>query len=510
MSNNNHPEDIFWKQFPQKKLNGSVRSLRDICMGSICHHFDQWMSYLPDDAHLCRNVTSPFNILSSNDTLEILELLLKNKTFQPNHLNLILHEKLTRMDFDYLLKVTDYKINKKSLQIYIKVMFRRCKRIKYLSIENFNISKVIRRRIGTYKNLEVLFLGEPNEEVMLKLSKYCNRLKMLHFQWSPLNAENLQSISNFSELQSLSIRCRRYANISPLWSILNGFSKLTSLVLDNCSLRYIEGITQCRDVLSNLTKLYFNNSFNVPYRVLMLILTKCLVNVVDLKLPTIEEEDMSCSEILDSVAALQFLRTLDLSTTYYELTGNFQSCLMKIGSRLKVLNLSSCSNVNLWIIRKNCENLEELYSMSNYFIIPERRDRSLKQNNCPKLRLFHIELFVSRIVRHNLSSDIELNNALKDMMFLDSPISNLKLSECNQEIFESILNEMESYHLERLEISRCMNVTMDHVIEILLKFVNLKYLSINHCLTSLTRDEKKQIEDFVKQSRIDVTVDILN
>ena len=55
-----------------------------------------------------------------------MELLVKNKTFKPQHLNLILHEKLTTMDFDSLLKKT--KIGyQMSIQIYIKIMFRRCK-----------------------------------------------------------------------------------------------------------------------------------------------------------------------------------------------------------------------------------------------------------------------------------------------------------------------------------------------------------------------------------------------
>ena len=63
--------------------------------------------------------------LGSNDNLEILELLVKNETFKPNHLNLVLHEKLTKMDFDSLLNET--KFEKMSLQVYIKVMFRRCK-----------------------------------------------------------------------------------------------------------------------------------------------------------------------------------------------------------------------------------------------------------------------------------------------------------------------------------------------------------------------------------------------
>ena len=85
--------------------------------------------------------------LGSNDTLEILELLVKDKTFKPHHLNLILHEKLTKMDFDTLLKKT--KIEQMSLQIYIKIMFRRCK-VSYFS---FLYSSPSATRPGRLANL---------------------------------------------------------------------------------------------------------------------------------------------------------------------------------------------------------------------------------------------------------------------------------------------------------------------------------------------------------------------
>ena len=59
----NYPEDI-WKDFPQKKINGSVKNLKNICLENICDNVDYWMSYLPNDARICRNVVSPFKILS--------------------------------------------------------------------------------------------------------------------------------------------------------------------------------------------------------------------------------------------------------------------------------------------------------------------------------------------------------------------------------------------------------------------------------------------------------------
>ena len=336
---------------------------------------------------------------------------------------------------------------------------------------------------------------------------------MLHFEWNPLELENISPIANFSELRSLSLKTtRRSEDISRFLPILNDLAKLKSLVFDNCSLPRIKDITQYKDVFSRLTKLHFDDCCYVPmYPVLTAILRICLV-CVDLKLPLIEREDLSCSEVLDCVAELQFLRSLDFSTTYYTLTGNFDTCLMKIGSRLRVLNLSSCRKVNLWLVRKHCENIEELYSTGRtFYIIPESSDRLqlLKQNFCPKLKVFHIELFVSRTVTHNLSSDIELNDALKEMMFLDSPVSNLKLRECNLEFMESILNEMRDNYLERLEIVWCFGViTIEHVMKILMKFVNLKYFAIKYYYETLSKDEKKRIDHFLKKSKKDVTVNI--
>ena len=93
------------------------------------------------------------------------------------------------------------------------------------------------------------------------------------------------------------------------------------------------------------------------------------------------------------------------------------------------------------------------------------------------------------------------------MMFLDSPISHLKLEECYTGFFETILKEMENHHLKRLEISKCLFLTFDHVVKILLKFVNLKYLLIHHCF-SLSQEEKQRIETYIRQSKIDLVIDL--
>ena len=89
--NRDHPEDI-WKDLPQKKINGSVKSLKNICLENICFNVDHWMSYLPNDAHIKRNVVSPFNILSKfskrfNCYIILIVITLFGKIFLKNMIN---------------------------------------------------------------------------------------------------------------------------------------------------------------------------------------------------------------------------------------------------------------------------------------------------------------------------------------------------------------------------------------------------------------------------------------
>uniref|UniRef100_A0A7M5UDV0 Uncharacterized protein n=1 Tax=Clytia hemisphaerica TaxID=252671 RepID=A0A7M5UDV0_9CNID len=87
-----------WGNFPQKKNNGSVKSLKIHCMANISYNVEHWMNYLPNDKS--QEFQSPLKVLGTTDTVEILEMLRKKMKFIPDHLYLICHQNLIGMDFD--------------------------------------------------------------------------------------------------------------------------------------------------------------------------------------------------------------------------------------------------------------------------------------------------------------------------------------------------------------------------------------------------------------------------
>ena len=104
--------------------------------------------------------------------------------------------------------------------------------------------------------------------------------------------------------------------------------------------------------------------------------------------------------------------------------------------------------------------------------------------------------------------NVELEESLNQIMFLDSPISYLKLDDCDQKFFDLLIDQMDGNYLERLEIGKYHFLTVERVVKILSKFRKLKYLSIERYRRNLSDEDQTWLENYIKQCKISLTLNI--
>jgi len=338
-----YPSDI-WKSFPQKKIKSTtLKSLHNIALGNICKNMGYWMEYLPTDPHKFLYVISPFDVLSSKNTMAILSMLTEMHRFKPCYLNLIFHQHLQEMDFDILPNGWNY----------MKSLFKRCKRIKRLKVTNPKISKELIKRIPTsYPGIEELNLGVPHQDLIDNL-KNCCKLKSLHFTASSLS---VLKITFPPEIQSLTMKhlTGDAKDSDHLWSILKELKSLSRLSLHGSDLHFS---TLPDDIkFPNVKALDLSNCTGLTSQNVISIL-EAVINIADLNLNGLSCDD---TKIFNSIEKRPNLLILKIAYLFVVFDNNVKFCLKTIGSQLVTLDISGNLAIDIDLIRMHCPNLENL------------------------------------------------------------------------------------------------------------------------------------------------------
>ena len=498
----------------RNKQPKNAASLKSLSIMSIAENITFWKSFLPENANDFLYCISPFDVLSTLDTLAIMKILVHRKAFRHEHFQLFLHYKLTSLDFSILSKhvVTDNAF---------KLLFNRCKRIKNLTIPSARLSlKTLNQIPVVYPGLE--YLRVYREVCQYKfidlLATHCRKLKLLMIEVCANIPDNtFERIKECTSLNSLSLYHAENMTCSTLQKIMEPLKCLNQLSLVGCKMNFApfngnnieyESLTSIDLSWSNVTDDGLKQIVSHMKNIAEIYLSRCQ------NLTTLAFKSIANLESLGRLAIGYFTRN-------YEFDMNVEFCLLRVGMNLQYLDLSGMPHIQPSIISICCPNLKTLYM--NHCLYPSIDWLRLNNENCEKSQynwlsntkgLFSL-LGVCRCLEQLSISCMHLSyddvgkifftsSTLKKLKFLPWPNDTSK--HVSEQFFIDFLNDFYFENLVELDVSRNDGLTKKVVLIILQLYPNLKRLSISSC--DLVTQELSAIREIVINAGLDIVIEV--
>jgi len=316
---------INYLKFVYSKNLREVSTLREVVIRNIVNNIEYWK--LSNKSHKDINMASPFECLSTQDTLDILNRILDRGYNEKHYLNLLLHGRLTKFDLSFL--------DGQNEVFALHLLSQRSKRICNLIIPIDTDIKTKR-----FANLPLRFSKLKNVKVNHYSFFYVNEfvksftchwksLKSLEMDGSMMSMVSYTLLLEFQQLQILSIERSNNLDHRGLAKLLS-LPLLRSLFLKASTLTFALLPEDLR--LKNLLHLDISSS-NIYDEGLDRVL-QIMPNITNLSIAHCSDITVDCFQMVTKLSNLNILNAAYISSVTVQMfffEENVQSFIIKQG-----------------------------------------------------------------------------------------------------------------------------------------------------------------------------------
>jgi hypothetical protein len=310
--------------------------------------------------------------------------------------------------------------------------------------------------------------------------------------------ETSEPITLMSSIQSLSLHDIDNTNVNTIWNLLSQLPRLSRISLHQSTLNFHK-LSNCV-LLPNILALDLSST-SISDRGLKVVLCTTQ-NVMELNVSNCPNLTSLTFTFVSGLLNLKILRACYLTSCHFDI--NVENCLLKIGSKLTVLDLSGVKHIKTNIIGNCCADLKELSLNGCVFSTPElienvcddHLSKSLIQY-CRQLK----KLSMTQMTFENADDNIVI---LQRIFSGENHITHLTMTSSREKesFFKALIKNFEFLDLVSLNLSGSEGVTMKLIINMLQLFPNLFELTLRKC--NLIRSEKDELKRFVNKAKIDL------
>ena len=220
-------------------------------------------------------------------------------------------------------------------------------------------------------------------------------------------------------------------------------------------------------------------------------------NVMELNVNNCAKLSSLSFKFISCLRNLTVLKACYLSN--YQFDVNIKSCLLEVGNKLTILDLSGITNVDTHIIGSCCPDLKELSLNDCVFMQPvSDMDKSLVQS-CDQLKILSMTQMNFVYSRYSITS-------IRSIFTGQNCITHLTLTSSTEPFLKTLIREFEFLELVSLNLSGSTSVTLKLILTMLQLFPKLSELTVRKC--NLIKSEKRVLKDFIDKANIDLKLNI--
>jgi len=494
------------------------KTLQGWCVESICKNMDTlWCKDFLDKYYKIHHLTyviGPFDSILPSLCEEIFSTLKRQKQLRRHHSYLLISVYQRRID------VSGIEVD---LNLILKLVQERCYLLNQLVISRCMKLPLAQLNglISTTTNLVSIEAASSNigNEFVSAVGVYCSKLKYLDVSFTSVSNQGLTSLVREEDLDS--VPNPRYGNCKHLLSLkINGCQRVTdvgaAIILEEC--QHLQ-IFDYENIVGAI-KILLQNNTSAALKLRTLSCSSEHLQGEDLCAgvlmnPTAEKVHITTFPDLQSEAFFSLLEVPTLKelhvTNAEDLNPiSFQDCLAPImaslSSNLTCLHLSQLRDINVQLLRDECDNLEDLSLLWNlsYQSVQIEEPRRLYFPRLKTASIFSIHF--------DLGSEENLSNLCNaDLVsILSSPsLVDVSLSRCSN-LTDSTLAQVFEVHefpyLKSLSLEHCHQVSYDGLCQVLEEPNRLDKVRFIQC-REITRKDYTSYLHLSKQKKWNINVE---
>jgi len=334
------------------KTTNEFPSLKELVIQSIAKNIESWITAEVENEN--QKYESPFECLSTKDTLAVLNAAIDINYDEKHCLKLFFHKRIKAFDFSL--------VSLRNRIMAYKYFTQRCKGIKELFIpDQEDISYDLKKAMGfpkmtntEYSDLVNLCFEYNFVEI---LSIHHKSIKSLKIPGGKMDEHCYELLTKCDQLQMLSLSKPNKLDAKTLTKILSSLPMLSNLSLfgNNIDFELLDPELRFNNILT--LDIGFCKITNQGIGVILTIMP----NINSLSIHNCFYLDVKCFDIILKLEHLQVLNA-SISNGSFDLYSNgyFERFLMKQGDKLISIDLSCLDDIDTTMIAKYCSNIETL------------------------------------------------------------------------------------------------------------------------------------------------------